>query len=70
MVVLIVAISCATSVATSYLKAKKRADPKLLKRIEALEARVGDGSLEERVRTLETIVTDEKRRLDSEIRNL
>lgn len=72
MVVLIVLISCGTSVLTNYFKAKnkRRSDPELRERIERLEELVGDGSIEDRIRALETIVTDEKRRLDREIKNL
>ncbi len=72
MIVLIVAISCGTGVLTTYFKSKHKygSDPKLLDRVDRLEAMVGDGSLEDRVRALETIVTDEKRRLDREIQNL
>lgn len=72
MIVLIVLISCGTGVLTTYFKSKHkyRADPDLQERIERLEGLVGDGSLEDRVRALETIVTDEKRRLDREIKNL
>lgn len=69
-VVLIVLIGCSTGVITSYFKSKKRVSPRILERIERLEHQMGDGSLEERVRALEVIVTDEKRRLDREIRNL
>ena len=70
-VLLIVLISCGTGVITSYFKSKrKRINPRVIERIERLEQQMGDGSLEERVRALETIVTDEKRRLDREIRNL
>ena len=70
-VLLIVLISCGTGVITSYFKSKrKRMNPRVIERIERLEQQMGDGSLEERVRALEAIVTDEKRRLDREIRNL
>lgn len=69
-IVLIVLIGCSTGVITSYFKSKKRVSPKVLERIERLEQQIGDGSLEERVRALEAIVTDEKHRLDREIRNL
>ena len=70
-VLLIVLISCGTGVITSYFKTKrKRISPRVIERIERLEQQMGDGSLEERVRALEAIVTDEKRRLDREIRNL
>ncbi|MCY3857813.1 MAG: hypothetical protein OXG25_02770 [Gammaproteobacteria bacterium] len=70
-VVLIVLIGCATGVITSYLKSKKKGvNRRVLERIERLEQQMGDESLEERVRALEAIVTDEKRRLDREIRNL
>lgn len=72
MVALIVLISCGTSVLTTYFKSKHkyRADPDLLERVERLEELIGDLSIEDRVRALETIVTDEKRRLDREIKNL
>ena len=72
MVVLIVLIGCGTGLLTSYFKSKYkyRADPELQERVERLEGLIGDGSIEERVRALETIVTDEKRRLDREIKNL
>ena len=72
MVALIVLVSCATGVLTTYFesKYKHRADPDLRERVTRLEELVGDGSIEDRVRALETIVTDEKRRLDREIKNL
>ncbi|MCY3857812.1 MAG: hypothetical protein OXG25_02765 [Gammaproteobacteria bacterium] len=73
MVVLIVLISCGTGILSGYLGLKKKQlknDPELRKRVERLENIVGDGSIEDRVRALETIVTDEKRRLDREIKNL
>ena len=69
-VVLIVLIGCSTGVITSYLKSKKRVNRRVLERIKRLEQQMGDGSLEERVRALEAIVTDDKRRLDREIRSL
>ncbi|MCY4129184.1 MAG: hypothetical protein OXG15_08090 [Gammaproteobacteria bacterium] len=69
-VVLIVLISCSTGVITSYFKSKKRASQTLLKRIERIEKRISDDPLEERVQALEAILTDEKRRLDREIRSL
>ncbi len=73
-IVLIVLIGCATGVITSYFKSKKRMSSREVKRIneriDLLEQRIGDRALEERVRALEVIVTDEKRRLDQEIRNL
>ena len=69
-VVLIVLIGCSTGVITSYFKSKKRVNRRVLERIERLEQQIGDDSLEERVRALEAIVTDEKRRLDREIRSL
>ena len=73
MVVLVVLISCATGIISGYLGLKKKQlknDPELRKRVERLEELVGDGSIEDRVRALETIVTDEKRRLDREIKSL
>lgn len=72
MVALIVLISCGTSVLTTYFKSKHkyRSDPDLRERVERLEGLIGDQSIEDRVRALETIVTDEKRRLDREIKNL
>lgn len=72
MVVLIVLITCGTGVLTTYFKSKHKykSDPGLRERVERLEALIGDESLEQRVRALETIATDEKRRLDREIRNL
>lgn len=72
MVALIVLISCATSVLTTYFKSKHKysSDPDLRERVERIERLIGDGSIEERVRALETIVTDEKRQLDREIKNL
>lgn len=73
-VVLIVLIGCSTGVITSYFKSKKRVSSRIVKRlderIDLLEQQIGDRALEERVRALEVIVTDEKRRLDQEIRNL
>lgn len=71
-VVLIVLIGCGTGVLTSYFKTKHKygADPDLRDRVERLEGLVGNGSLEDRVRALETIVTDEKRMLDREINRL
>lgn len=73
-VVLIVLIGCSTGVITSYFKSKKRVSSRIVKRlderIDLLEQQMGDRALEERVRALEVIVTDEKRRLDQEIRNL
>ena len=69
-VVLIVLISCSTGVITSYFKSKKRGNQTLLKRIERIEQQIADDPLEERVRALEAILTDEKRRLDREIRSL
>ncbi len=70
-VVLIVLIGCGTGVITSYLKSKKKGvNRRVLERIERLEQLMRDESLEERVRALEAIVTDDKRRLDREIRNL
>lgn len=72
MVALIVLISSSAWVLESYFKSKRknRSDPDLRERVERLEGLVGDGSIEERVRALETIVTDEKRRLDREIKSL
>lgn len=71
MVAVIVVVSCLTSVATTYLKAKRKgSDPKIQQRLDNLEARLANDALEERVRTLEKIVTDDKRRLDNEIRSL
>lgn len=72
MVVLIVLISCSTAVLTTYFKSKHKrgGNTNLRERVERLEDLLADGSLEDRVRALETIVTDEKRRLDREIRNL
>lgn len=72
MIVLIVLIGCTTGVLTSYFKSKHKrsGNSNLRERVERLEGLVGDGSLEDRVRTLETIVTDEKRRLDQEIKDL
>ena len=76
-VILIVLIGCSTGVITSYFKSKKRVNRRDLKRLDQLEQRlrvveqeIGEGSLEERVRALEVIATDEKRRLDKEIRSL
>ena len=69
-VLLIVLIGCSTGVITSYFKSKKRVSRRVLERIERLEQLLDVGCLEERIRALETIVTDEKRRLDREIRNL
>lgn len=73
-VVLIVLIGCSTGIITSYFKSKKRISSRDLKRvnerIERLEQRMSDDALEERVRALEAIVTDERRRLDQEIRRL
>lgn len=71
-VVLIVLIACGTGVLSSYFKTKHkyRSDPDLQERVERLELLIGDQSIEDRVRALETIVTDEKRRLDREIKNL
>ena len=69
-VLLIVLICCSTGVISSYFKSKKRVSRRVLERIERLEQQMGHGSLEERVRALEAIVTDEKRRLDREIRAL
>ncbi|MCY4129185.1 MAG: hypothetical protein OXG15_08095 [Gammaproteobacteria bacterium] len=72
MIVLIVLIGCATGVLSTYFKSKHkyRSDPDLRERVERLEGLMGDGSLEDRVRALETIVTDDKRRLDREIQRL
>ena len=72
MVVLIVLIGCGTGLLSTYFKSKHkyRADPDLRERVEMLEGLIGDRSIEDRVRALETIVTDEKRRLDREIQNL
>ena len=42
----------------------------LIDRIEALEARLGDKGLEQRVRALEAIVTDERYELDRKINSL
>ena len=72
MIVLIVLISCATGVLSTYFKSKHkyRSDPGLSERVERLESLVGDESIEDRVRALEAIVTDEKRRLSREINNL
>lgn len=69
-VVLIVLIGCTTGVLSSYFKSKKRVNRRVMERIKRLEQQMGDGSLEQRVRALEAIVTDEKRRLDREIRSL
>ncbi len=70
MAVLIVLIGCTAGVLSSYLKARKRVDPRILKRLEDLEEQIGNESLVRRVEALEAIVTDEKRRLDQEIRSL
>lgn len=70
MVVLIVLIGCLSGIFSSYFKSKRRVDPKIKERLERLEALVGDDSLEERVRALETIATDKKRNLADEIRSL
>lgn len=73
-VVLIVLIGCSTGVITSYFKSKKRMSSRDVKRIneriERLEQWMSNDALEERVRALEVIATDEKRRLDREIRSL
>ena len=70
MVVLIVLIGCITGVLQTYFKSKRKVNPRILERVERLEEFIGDESLEARVRALEKIVTDEKRHLDREIRNL
>ena len=70
MVALIVLSACGFGALTTYFKTRHRVDERVLERIERLEELVGDNVLEERVRTLEVIITDEKRRLDSELQRL
>ena len=72
MTVIIVLIGCASGVVSTYFKSRsKKGGKDLTARVEAIEAQIAhDESLEERVRALETIVTDRKHRLDQEIRSL
>ena len=54
----------------SYVDGKKASGADLADVEARLAALEGDGSLEERVRTLEAIVTDSRYQLDSEIKTL
>lgn len=71
MVVWIVFIGVAGGLVGKYLKYRRRATTKsVLKRIEALENRMADNSIESRLQALETIVTDDKNKLKEEIEAL
>ena len=69
-VALAVVCVCALEAYRAYVKSKTAGSSEVARleaRIAALE---GDGSLEDRVRTLEAIVTDPKDQLDRELRKL
>lgn len=67
MVVIIVIIGCVTGVANNYFRAKRHAGPASEDLDEALD-RIDD--LEERVRVLEKVVTDDKYDLGRQIDSL
>ncbi|MCY3885733.1 MAG: hypothetical protein OXG24_12570 [Gammaproteobacteria bacterium] len=68
MVVCVVFISVVGGLIGTYLKGRRRATTKsIIKRIEALENRMADDSIESRLQTLEAIVTDNKHTLKEKI---
>ena len=68
MIVLIVLISVGGGILGSHLKARRiTSRNQLLKRLEALEKRVGDESVEQRLQALEAIVTDHRGQLREKI---
>lgn len=70
MVVLIVAISVGAGVYQTYLKTKANARADETTQADVTSMREEIGKLKERVRVLETIVTDKDRALSEEIRKL
>ncbi|MCY4143972.1 MAG: hypothetical protein OXG08_09840 [Gammaproteobacteria bacterium] len=61
MVVLIVAIGVGGGILGSHLKARRiTSRNQLLRRLEVLEKKVGDESVEQRLQALEAIVTDQR----------
>lgn len=69
MVVLVTTIGCATGVATEYLKTqRKRADATNQDDLEDALDRIDE--MEERIRVLERVVTDDKYSLSQQIDNL
>ena len=66
MVVWILGIACTAGVIDSYFKSRRRGDDdlELESRVEELE------ELEERVRVLERVITDDRQSLEYEIRRL
>jgi nitrate/nitrite-specific signal transduction histidine kinase len=70
MVVAIVAISVAAGVYTTYLKARTRERASSVSEAGSDEMRAEIARLKERVRVLESIVTDKDRVLAEEIRKL
>ena len=70
MVVLIVAISVGAGVYQTYLKTKANSRADETTQADVTSMREEIGKLKERVRVLETIVTDKDRALSDEIRKL
>lgn len=70
MVVLIVAISVGAGVYQTYLKTKANSRADETTQADVTSMRDEIGKLKERVRVLETIVTDKDRALSEEIRKL
>lgn len=70
MVVLIVAISVGAGVYTTYLKTRANAQVDEATQADVAQMRSEIGRLKDRVRALETIVTDKDRALADEIRKL
>ena len=70
-VAFVVACGCLLEAYRTYAKSKSRVGKADVERLEArLAALEGEGNLEERVRTLEAIVTDPKFELDRKINDL